>query len=133
MDTHKPHSDLSRRERQIMNIVYRRRRASVADVLAELEDSPSYSAVRAMMKILEEKGHLRHEKEGAKFIYTPVYPRQDAGESALKQVFQTFFDNSIEKTIAALLNVSDTAFSDEESNRLAALIEQAKKEQEANP
>lgn len=133
MDTHKPHRDLSRRERQIMNIVYRRGRASVADVLDELEDSPSYSAVRAMMNILEDKRHLRHEKEGARFIYTPVYPRQDAGESALKQVFQTFFDNSIEKTIAALLNVSDTALSDEESNRLAALIEQAKKEQEANP
>lgn len=132
MDTHKPHRDLSRRERQIMNIVYRRGRASVADVLHELEDSPSYSAVRAMMKILEEKSHLQHEKEGARFIYTPVYPRQDAGESALKQVFQTFFDNSIEKTIAALLNVSDTALSDEESNRLAALIEQAKTEQEEN-
>ncbi|MDE0184792.1 MAG: BlaI/MecI/CopY family transcriptional regulator [Candidatus Poribacteria bacterium] len=132
MDTHIPHRDLSRRERQIMNIVYRRGRASVADVLAELEDSPSYSAVRAMMRILEEKGHLRHEKERARFIYTPVYPRQDAGESALKIVFQTFFDNSIEKTIAALLNVSDTALSDEESNRLAALIEQAKSGQDEN-
>ena len=133
MPTNKPPRDLSRRERQIMNIVYRRGQASVADVSAELEDSPSYSAVRAMMRILEEKGHLRHEKEGARFIYTPVYPRQDAGESALKQVFQTFFDNSIEKTIAALLNVSDTALSDEESNRLAALIEQAQSEQDENP
>lgn len=133
MDTQKPHRDLSRRERQIMNIVYRRGRASVADVLDELEDSPSYSAVRAMMRILEEKRHLRHEKEGARFIYTPVYPRQDAGESALKLVFHTFFDNSVEKTIAALLNVSDTTLSDEESNRLAALIEQAKKEQEEIP
>jgi predicted transcriptional regulator len=133
MSINKPPGDLSRRERQIMNIVYRRGRASVADVLDDLEDSPSYSAVRAMMRILEEKRHLRHEKKGARFIYTPVYPRQDAGESALKIVFQTFFDNSIEKTIAALLNVSDTALSDEESNRLAALIEQAKKEQEENP
>lgn len=132
MSINKPPRDLSRRERQIMNIVYRNGRASVADVLDELEDSPSYSAVRAMMRILEEKRHLRHEKEGARFIYTPVYPRQDAGESALKLVFQTFFDNSIEKTITALLNVSDTALSDEESNRLAALIEQAKTEQEEN-
>ena len=129
MSINKPLRDLSRRERQIMNIVYRRGRASVADVLDDLEDSPSYSAVRAMMRILEEKRHLWHEKEGARFIYTPVYPRQDAGESALKLVFQTFFDNSMEKTIAALLNVSDTALSDEESNRLAALIEQAKKEE----
>ena len=97
-----------------MDIVYRRGRASVADVLNDLENPPSYSAVRSMMRILEEKGHLRHDKEGARYIYTPILPRQNAGESALKQVFQTFFDNSIEKTIAALLNVSDTALSDEE-------------------
>ncbi len=132
MSINKPPRDLSRRERQIMNIVYRRGRASVADVLNDLEDSPSYSAVRAMMRILEEKRHLRHEKKGARFIYTPVYPRQNAGESALGLVLQTFFDNSIEQTIAALLNVSDTALSDEESNRLAALIEQAK-ESEGEP
>lgn len=130
MSINKPHRDLSRRERQIMNIVYRRGRASVADVLDDLEDSPSYSAVRAMMRILEEKRHLRHEKEGARFIYTPVYPRQYAGESALKLVFQTFFDNSMEKTIAALLNVSDTSLSEEESERLARLIEKAKKEED---
>jgi predicted transcriptional regulator len=129
MLVYKPHLNLSRRERQIMDIVYRRGRASVADVLNDLENPPSYSAVRSMMRILEEKGHLRHDKEGARYIYTPILPRQNAGESALKQVFQTFFDNSIEKTIAALLNVSDTALSDEESDRLAALIEQAKKEE----
>ncbi len=129
MLVYKPHLNLSRRERQIMDIVYRRGRASVADVLNDLEDPPSYSAVRTMMRILEEKRHLRHDKEGARYIYTPIHPRQNAGESALKQVFQTFFDNSIEKTIAALLNVSDRALSDGESDRLAALIEQAKKEE----
>ena len=129
MLTYKPHLNLSRRERQIMDIVYRRGRASVADVLNNLENPPSYSAVRSIMRILEEKGHLRHDREGARYIYTPTHPRQNAGESALKQVFQTFFDNSIEKTIAALLTVSDTALSDEESDRLAALIEQAKKEE----
>ena len=132
MLANKPPYDLSRRERQIMDIVYRRGRASVADVLKNLASPPSYSAVRAMMRILEEKRHLRHEKEGARYIYTPTHPRQNAGEAALKQVFQTFFDNSIEKTVAALLNVSDTTFSAEESDRLAELIEQAK-EREENP
>ncbi len=132
MPTNKLTHDLSRRERQIMDIVYRRGRASVADVLNNLADPPSYSAVRAMMRILEEKKHLRHEKEGARYIYLPTHPRQNAGEAALKQVFHTFFDNSIEKTVAALLNVSDTALSAEESDRLAELIEQAK-EREENP
>ena len=124
-----PH-DLSRRERQIMDIVYQRGRASVADVLNNLAEPPSYSAVRAMMRILEEKGQLRHEREGLRYIYTPIHPRQNVGETALKQVFQTFFDNSIEKTVAALLNVSDTTLSDQESNRLAQLIEQAKEREE---
>ena len=132
MLTNKPPHDLSRRERQIMDIVYRRGRASVADVLNNLTDPPSYSAIRAMMRILEEKRHLRHEKEGARYIYMPIHPRQNAGEAALKQVFHTFFDNSIEKMVAALLNVSDTALSAEESDRLAELIEQAK-EREENP
>ena len=130
MLTYKPHLNLSRRERQIMDIVYRRGRASVADVLNNLENPPSYSAVRSIMRILEEKGHLRHDREGARYIYTPTHPRQNAGESALKQVFQTFFDNSIEKTIAALLTVSDTALSEEESERLAKLIEKARIEED---
>jgi len=124
-----PH-DLSRRERQIMDIVYRRGRASVADVLDNLADPPSYSAVRALMRILEETGYLGHEKEGLRYIYTPIHPRQNAGEAALNRVFQTFFDNSIEKTVAALLNVSDTMLSAEESDRLAQLIEHAKAREE---
>ncbi len=130
MRTNKSPHDLSRRERQIMDIVYRRGNASVADVLNNLADPPSYSAVRAMMRILEEKDLLRHEKEGARYIYMPTHPRQNAGEAALQRVFQTFFDNSIEKTVAALLNVSDTGLSAEESFRLAELIEQAKQSEE---
>ena len=130
MRTNNPHHDLSRRERQIMDIVYRRGRASVADVLNNLADPPSYSAVRAMMRILEEKRYLRHEKEGARYIYAPVHPSENVGEAALKQVIHTFFDNSIEKTVAALLNVSDTGLSAEESERLAQLIEQAKQREE---
>lgn len=132
MPTNKLTHDLSRRERQIMDVVYRKGRASVADVLNNLADPPSYSAVRAMMRILEEKKHLRHEKEGARYIYMPTHPRQNAGEAALKRVFQTFFDNSIEQTVAALLNVSDTSLSDKESDRLAKLIEEAK-EREGKP
>ena len=116
---------LSRRERQIMNIVYGHGRVSVADVLADLPDPPSYSTVRALLRILEEKGFLIHEKEGRRYIYRPTQPRQQAGRSALKQIFQTFFDKSVEKTMMAL--ISDADLSDEELDRLSTLIEQTKK------
>ena len=116
---------LSRRERQIMDIVYQRSQASVADVLENLPDPPSYSAVRALLRILEEKGYLVHEKDGRRYIYRPTQPRHLAGRSALKQIFQTFFDKSIEKTVIAL--VSEVDLSDEELDRLSQLIEQAKK------
>ncbi len=116
---------LSRRERQIMDVVYQHGHASVADVLADLPDPPSYSTVRALLRILEEKGHLTHEKDGPRYIYRPTQPRHQAGRSALKQIVQTFFDKSIEKTVAAL--VSDAEVSDDELDRLSRLIEQAKK------
>ena len=116
---------LSRRERQIMDIVYQRERASVADVLEDLPDPPSYSTVRALLRILEEKGYLTHKKDGKRYIYRPTQPRQQAGRFALKQIFQTFFDKSIEKTVMTL--VSDANLSDEELDRLSQLIEQAKK------
>ncbi len=116
---------LSRRERQIMDIVYQRGRASVADVLEDLPDPPSYSTVRALLRILEEKGYLTHKKDGKRYIYRPTQPRHQAGRSALKQIFQTFFDKSIEKTVMTL--VSDANLSDEELDRLSQLIEQAKK------
>ena len=116
---------LSRRERQIMNIIYQRGSASVADVLAELPDAPSYSTVRALLRILEEKGHLVHEKDGPRYIYRATEPRHQVGRSALKQIVQTFFDKSVEKTVATL--VSDAEISDDELDRLSQLIEQAKK------
>ena len=116
---------LSRRERQIMNIIYQRGSASVADVLAELPDAPSYSTVRALLRIVEEKGHLTHEKDGPRYIYRSTQPRHEAGRSALKQMVQTFFDKSVEKTVAAL--VSDAEISDGDLDRLSQLIEQAKK------
>ena len=116
---------LSRRERQIMNIIYERGSASVADVLSELPDAPSYSTVRALLRILEEKGHLVHEKDGPRYIYRATQPRHQVGRSALKQIVQTFFDKSVEKTVATL--VSDAEISDDELDRLSQLIEQAKK------
>ena len=116
---------LSRRERQIMDIVYQRGSVSVADVLKDLPDPPSYSAVRALLRILEEKGYLTHKKDGKRYIYRPTQPRHLAGRSALKQIFQTFFDKSIEETVMTL--ISDTDLSDEELDRLSQLIEQAKK------
>lgn len=119
--------NLSRRERQIMDIIYRRGHASAGEVLNDLPDPPSYSAVRALLRILENKGHLTHKKEGPRYIYAPTQPRQNAGESALQRVFQTFFDGSIEKTVAALLDVSDSSLSDAEFDRLAQLIDEAKK------
>jgi len=120
--------DLSRRERQIMDVVYSRGRASVAEVLADLPDPPSYSAVRALLGILESKGHLKHVQEGARYVYLPTRPRGPAGRSALKRVLQTFYDGSVEKAVAALLSVSDADLSDMELRRLAELIDQAKKE-----
>ena len=116
---------LSRRERQIMDIVYQRGSVSVADVHKDLPDPPSYSAVRALLRILEEKGYLVHEKDGRRYIYRPTQPRHLAGRSALKQIFQTFFDKSIEKTVMTL--ISDADLSDEELDRLNQLIERAKK------
>ena len=116
---------LSRRERQIMDIVYQRGRASVADVLEDLPDPPSYSTVRALLRILEEKGYLTHKKDGKRYIYRPTQPRHLAGRSALKQIFQTFFDKSIEKTVMTL--ISDADLSDEELDRLSQRIAQAKK------
>ena len=120
-----PAVKLSRRERQIMDIVYRRGHVSVADVLKDLPDPPSYSTVRALLRILEEKGYLTHKKDGKRYIYRPTQPRHIAGRSALKQIFQTFFDKSIEKTVMTL--ISDADLSDEELDRLSQRIEQAKK------
>src|SRR5215207_1353437 len=98
---------LSRRERQIMDVVYRRGAASAAEVLADLPDPPGYSAVRTLLRILEDKGHLRHRDEGGKYVYTPTRPREQAGRSALRRVLSTFFQNSTADAVAALLAVSD--------------------------
>jgi predicted transcriptional regulator len=119
-------SDLSRRERQIMEILYQRGRASASEVLEALPDPPSYSAVRALLRVLETKGHARHVREGARYVYLPTQPRSRAAQSALTQVVRTFFGGSVEQAVATLLSDEDLHLSDEELARLAALIEQAK-------
>lgn len=120
------HAQLSRRERQIMDVMYRLGRATVAEVLERLPDPPGYSAVRAMLRILEEKGHLRHEQDGPRYVYLPTVPRDSARESALKHVVRTFFNNSTESAVAALLDLRGDDLSDAELDRLSRLIEQAR-------
>jgi predicted transcriptional regulator len=119
---------LSRRERQIMEIVYAAGSATAADVLGRLPDPPGYSAVRAMMRILEEKGHLTHRHDGPRYVYSPVVPRTAARQSALRQLVKTFFDGSATQAVAALLDMSESRLSAEEANQLATLIDKAKRE-----
>ena len=123
----KPPADLSRRERQIMEIVYARGEASAAQVLEDLPDPPSYSAVRALLAILEQKGQLKHRSEQGRYIYAPTRRRARAGRSALVRVLETFYEGSLEKAVAALLT-SDSRLSAEELRRLSELIEQARNE-----
>jgi len=119
---------LSRRERQIMDVIYRRQRASVAEVREGIPHAPSYSAVRALLAILERKGFLRHVQEGPRYVYLPTHHRENAGRTALRRVLGTFYEGSLGKAVAALLDSSDKQVSPEELERLSQLIEQARKE-----
>jgi BlaI family transcriptional regulator, penicillinase repressor len=121
-------SGLARREREIMDILYRRGRATANEVMADLSGSPSYSTVRTQLRVMEEKGHVRHEEEGLRYVYTPAVPRHAARRSALRHLVETFFDGSAEKTVAALLGSEGTRMSDDELNRIAELVEKARKE-----
>ena len=123
-----PHLDLSRRERQIIDILYSQGRASAAEVQSALPDPPSYSAVRAMLRILEEKGHLTHRHDGPRYVYSPVVPRTTARQSALRSLVKTFFDGSATQAVAALLDMSESRLSGDEADQLARLIEKAKRE-----
>src|SRR4051812_9975113 len=118
---------LSRRERQIMDVIYRRGRATAADVLQDIPDPPSYSAVRALLRLLEEKGHVHHEQDGPRYIYTPTVNRDRARRSALKHVVRTFFDGSASEAVAALLD-GEARLDTTELDRLSAMIEQARQE-----
>ena len=122
------HAVLSRRERQIMDIIYQRGRATAAEVMENLPDPPSYSAVRALLRVLEVKGHVRHKQDGPRYVFFPTVSRDRARQSALKQVVGTFFEDSTEQAVATLLDMSAKEMSDVELERLAELIEQAKKE-----
>lgn len=121
------HHELSRRERQIIDILYARGQATAAEVQAALPDPPSYSAVRAMLRILEEKGHARHEQDGPRYVYVPTVARDNAQRSALRHVLRTFFDGSTEQAISALLDDASTRMSEAELDRLARMIDQARR------
>jgi predicted transcriptional regulator len=117
-------NQLSRRERQIMDAIYARGGATVSQVMAGIPDPPTRPAVRALLTILERKGHLEHDKKGREFVYRPVKPRAQAARSALRRVLRTFFEGSLERAVVA--HLSDARPSEEELQRLADLIEQAK-------
>jgi len=119
---------LSRRERQIMDILYKLERATVADVLGRLTGNPNYSTVRAQLRVLEDKGHVRHEEHGLRYIYVPTVPRHIARCSALRHLVETFFEGSAEKVVAALLGGEVSRISQEELDRLARLIRKDTKE-----
>src|SRR5918992_1489559 len=122
------HSALTRRERQIMDILFRRGRATAAEVMEELPGEPSYSTVRTQLRVLEEKGHVRHEEDGVRFVYPPAVARHTARKSALRHLVETFFDGSPEKAVAALLGGEGSKLTDEQLDRIADIIEKARKE-----
>ena len=119
---------LTRREREIMDILYRRSRATAHEVLSDLVDPPSYSAVRALLRLLEERGHIKHAQDGQRYVYAPAVPRGDARKSALAHVVTTFFAGSVEQAVATLVESSRSKLSRDELDRLSDLIDRAKKE-----
>ena len=121
-------SSLSRRERQIMDVIFRLGEASAAEVMEEMPDPPSYSAVRAMLRILEEKGEVTHTQDGPRYVYAPTVAPEKARRSALRHILRTFFDGSAELAVAALLDDAGKNLSEDELDRLASLIEQARTE-----
>jgi len=122
---------LSRRERQIMDIIYRMGRATVGEVMERLTGEPAYSTVRAQLRVLEEKGHLRHEEHGLRYVYLPKVPRHMVRQSALRHVVDTFYEGSAGKAVAALLGKEGFKISADELARISKLIEEAKKEEES--
>src|SRR5258706_12925018 len=122
------HSTLSRRERQIMDVLYRRGRATAAEVMQDLTGDPHSSTVRTQLRVLEDKGHVRHEEEGLRYVYMPAVPRHAARKSALRHLVETFFDGSTEKAVAALLGREGSRLSGDELDRIADLIAKTRKE-----
>ena len=120
------HSALTRRERQIMDILYRRGRATAGDVMEELSGDPNYSTVRTQLRVLEEKGHVTHEEEGLRYVYAPAVPRSAARKSALRHLVDTFFDGAPENAVAAILGGEGSKLSDEQLDRIADLVKHSK-------
>src|SRR5262245_6075444 len=118
------HRNLSRRERQIMDILYSRGRATASEILEALPDPPTYSAVRAKLRVLEEKGHVRHEEQSLRYVYLPVVARDAARKSAMRHLVSTFFGGSVEDAVAAMLDLSAANLSTEELDRIANLIQE---------
>jgi len=119
---------LARRERQIMDILYRRGRATAADVMEDLSGQPNSSTVRTQLRVLEEKGHVRHEEEGLRYVYMPAVPRAAARKSALRHIVDTFFDGSAEQVVAAVLGGEAARLSDDDLARIADLVAKARKD-----
>ena len=119
---------LTRREREIMDILHRRGRATAHEVMDDLADPPSYSAVRTFLRLLEERGHVRHEQDGPRYVYTPTVARREAQRSAITHLVDTFFDGSVENAVATLVESSKPKLSAQELDRIAALVTKAKKE-----
>ena len=122
------HASLTRRERQIMDVLYRRGRATAAEVMEDVSGEPNYSTVRTQLRVLEEKGHVRHEEQGLRYIYMPAVPRRAARKSALKHLMDTFFDGSAEQVVAAVLGGEAARLSEDDLRRIADLVEKARKE-----
>jgi predicted transcriptional regulator len=120
-------SHLSRRERQIMDVLHAKSLATAAEIRAALPDPPSYSTVRALLRILEDKGHAKHRQEGARYVYLPCVSQKAASLSALKRILATFFGGSVDHAVAALLDASDKKLSDEELKKLQDIIKQAER------
>ena len=122
-----PHLNLTRRERQIMDILYRLGRGTAGEVMADLPGDPSYSTVRAQLRVLEDKSHVKHEEIGLRYVYTPTVPRHEVRQSALRHLVDTFFEGSTQKVVAALLGSEGTKVSQEELDRIADLVDKARK------
>jgi BlaI family penicillinase repressor len=122
------HTTLTRRERQIMDVLYRRGRATAAEVMGDLPGEPNYSTVRTQLRVLEDKGHVRHDEEAGRYVYAPAVPRHAARKSALKHLVETFFDGSAEQVVAAVLGGEASRLSDDELDRVSAMIDKARKD-----
>jgi predicted transcriptional regulator len=126
MSKTRAHAGLTKRERQIMDVLYRLGRATAAEIMEQVPGAPGYSTIRTQLRVLENKGHVRHEEQGLRYIYLPTVPRRSAGRSALRHLVDTFFDGSSAKAVAALLGGEGSGISDDELQRIAELVNNAR-------